>query len=85
VNATGAGATPAVTLAELHAGERAVVTGFVADDEHLLRKLLAIGLAPGDRLTLRRRWPVFVFDAGATSFAIDGELARRVTVQREPA
>ena len=79
------GAPPATTLAGLRAGERAIVTGFASDDENLLRKLLGIGLAPGDRVVLRRRWPVFVFDAGATTFAIDEKLASRVNVQRDPA
>ena len=70
-----------VTLADLRAGDRATVTGFVEGDEPLLRKLLALGLAPGDRIVLRRRWPVFVFELGPSSFAIDGVLAARVLVE----
>jgi len=70
-----------VTLAELRAGDRATVTGFTEGDDHALRKLLALGLAPGDQILLRRRWPVFVFDLGGSSFAIDATLAARVLVE----
>jgi Fe2+ transport system protein FeoA len=67
------------TLASLRAGAVAVVTGFAADDE-AMRKLLALGIVPGDRLRLRATWPAFVFELGATSYALDRELARAVQV-----
>lgn len=67
-------------LSEVRAGSVVVVTRLGEEDDQNLQKLLALGVVPGDRLRLRATRPVFVFDVGATSYAVDRELASRIFV-----
>jgi Fe2+ transport system protein FeoA len=45
-----------------------------------MRKLLALGVAPGDVLRVLSTWPAVVFEVGSTSIAIDDELASIILV-----
>jgi Fe2+ transport system protein FeoA len=69
----------------LLAGVNATVAGFVEGDDDAVRKILALGIVPGDELRLLSTWPAFVFELGSTSFAIDVELAERILVTAFPA
>ncbi len=68
------------TLAELPAGMNATVTGLVEGDDDALRKILSLGIVPGDELQVLSTWPTIVFELGSTSYALDVELARRIRV-----
>ena len=70
------------SLAELEKGAQATVTGFVEGDESAVRKILALGIAPGDELLVLAKFPSVIFELGSTSYAIDDELAGRILVSR---
>lgn len=69
-----------MTLAQLKKGSTATVTAFAESDPEAVRKLLSLGLVPGDRLLVLARWPAVVFEVGASCLALDAELASRVFV-----
>lgn len=68
------------SLIELRAGERGRIHSIDTENPAALKKLLALGLVPGDRIELVRQSPSVVFALGATQFAIDRELARRIQI-----
>ena len=68
------------TLASLKSGTLATVTGVVEDDEDAVRKILALGIVPGDEVLVLSTWPAVVFELGSTSYALDSELARQILV-----
>ena len=71
-----------VDVSELCAGEDAVVVRLDESDPLRLRKVLALGILPGVRLTLKRRSPCFVMQVGYSQFAVDTAGARSVFVRR---
>ncbi|MCC6672076.1 MAG: ferrous iron transport protein A [Planctomycetes bacterium] len=73
-----------VRLSELARGDTALVLGFVTSDEGAIRKLLALGLAPGDEIRVLATWPAFLLELGVNSYALDRELASHVLVARRP-
>lgn len=68
------------TLADIRSGVNVTVTGFVAGDEDAVRKILSLGIIPGDSLEVLATWPTVVFELGSTSYALDSELAGRILV-----
>ena len=72
------------TLADLRPGVNATVTSFVESDESILRKILSLGIVPGDDLLVLSSWPAVVFELGSTSYAIDTEIAKRIRVTTTP-
>ena len=68
------------TLAEMPRGMNATVTSFVEDDDAVLRKILSLGIAPGDEILVLATWPSIVFELGSTSYALDFEIAKRIRV-----
>ena len=71
------------TLAQLRRHARAIVVGFVEDDEESVRKLLAIGVVPGDHLVVLATFPACLFELGSASYAVDRELASKILVKLE--
>jgi len=71
------------TLANIRSGVNVTVTGFVDGDEGAVRKILALGIIPGDVLLVLAAWPAVVFEVGSTSYALDSELAGRILVTAE--
>jgi Fe2+ transport system protein FeoA len=71
---------PTVTLKSLKPGSTGRVTGFVGGEEEAMRKLLALGVTPGDVLHVLSGWPAIVFEVGSTSIALDDELAAIILV-----
>ena len=53
-----------------------------APDQVGYRRLFALGLVPGARITLLQRFPTFVFTVGHTTIAVDGEMAAGIRVLR---
>lgn len=68
------------TLADIRSGVNVTVTGFVDGDEDAVRKILSLGIIPGDVLEVLATWPTVVFEVGSTSYALDSELAGRILV-----
>jgi Fe2+ transport system protein FeoA len=68
------------TLADVGSGVNVTVTGFVPGDEDAVRKILSLGVIPGDVLRVLATWPAVVFEVGSTSYALDSELAGRILV-----
>jgi|SoiMethySBSTD1v2_1073268.scaffolds.fasta_scaffold1981691_2 Fe2+ transport system protein FeoA len=71
------------TLERLEKAATATVVGFVAGDEDAVRKLLALGIVPGDRLRVLARRPACLFEVGSARYALDRELAARVLVTED--
>lgn len=71
------------TLAALERLAVATVVGFVDGDEEAVRKLLALGVAPGDRVRVLASGHACLFEVGSARYALDRELASRVLVTRE--
>ncbi len=69
------------TLAELLPQVNATVTGFVSGDEEAVRKILSLGIVPGDHLKVLANYPAVVFELGSTSYALDNELAGQILVR----
>ncbi|RME08439.1 MAG: ferrous iron transport protein A [Anaerolineae bacterium] len=70
-----------VPLASLRVGQEGVVTVLAMRDEARLRKLMALGILPGARLRLVRRWPGYVFQIGFSQFAVDEDIAGAIYVR----
>ena len=71
-----------VALADMRAGESAVVAYLNSEDVADLRKLMAIGALPGTAVTLKQRFPSYLIELGNSQFAIDEEMARQIYVRR---
>ena len=74
---------PAVTpLGQLGIGETGTIAYLATEQEGDLQKFLAMGVHPGDPITLVRKTPSVVFRCGHSQFAVDRDLASQVYVRR---
>lgn len=71
--------TRALTL--LEPGQIAEVVELCPPDDTTLRKLVALGLLPGVRLTLLRRFPCYLLQLGHAQLAMDQQLASTILVR----
>jgi Fe2+ transport system protein FeoA len=71
-------ATP--SLADLRIGETAAIEKFL--DASQMRKFLALGILPGERVTIVKHHPAIVLRVGYSEFAFDRALASTVRVHR---
>jgi len=71
-----------LTLAEMRAGESAVIAYLHSEDVGDLRKLMAIGALPGAAVTLKQRFPSYLIELGNSQFAVDEQMARQIHVRR---
>ncbi len=67
-------------LTTVRAGTSVTVTGYTEGDEHAVRKILALGIIPGDRIEVLATYPAFLIEIGSAQYAIDSELAARILV-----
>jgi Fe2+ transport system protein FeoA len=65
----------------MRVGQSGEVVTLEAPDQAGFRRLFALGLVPGVRVTLLQRFPAYVFTAGRTVIAMDEEMARTVRVR----
>jgi DtxR family Mn-dependent transcriptional regulator len=74
------------SLADLEPGQAGVIAYLQAQRRDLLQRLLTMGALPGAPVSLRQRFPSFVFDLGQTQVAVDAETARDIYVRldRQP-
>jgi len=71
-----------VPLTEFKAGESGEIAYLSASDPKKMQKLMSMGVLPGNRLTLSRTYPTYIFKVGNSEFAVDEELAREIYVRR---
>ncbi len=70
-----------VSLNQLQPGQHARVESLDEENRDDLRKVLTLGILPGDEVELIRRSPSIVFAHGATQFALDARLAACIRVE----
>lgn len=70
-----------VPLDRLPPGRAALVRALQAADDDALLRLAGMGILPGARLEVIRRFPAFCVRMGGACYAIDRALARRILVE----
>ncbi len=68
-------------LCELQPDQRGQIAYIQMNNPKRLQKLMAMGVLPGVPITLLRRFPSFVFEAGYSQFAVDKEIAADIYVR----
>ncbi len=68
-------------LSHLHPGQSGVIAYIQMKNPNRLQKLMAMGVLPGERITLLRRMPSYVFQVGFSQFAVDEEIASDIYVR----
>jgi len=71
-----------VPLTELKAGESGEIAYILTEDDTKMRKLMAMGVLPGNRINLMQTFPSYIFRIGYSEFAIDTNLAREIHVRK---
>jgi Fe2+ transport system protein FeoA len=80
---SGASGDPLVQpLARLAAGDRARIVHLGPVEPDLLVRLSNLGFVPGTTVRLHQKRPATVVSIGATTLALDREIARRIFVRR---
>jgi DtxR family Mn-dependent transcriptional regulator len=69
-------------LTELSVQECGTIAYLHMTDQMQAQKLTAMGVLPGVPVTLLRRSPSFVFEAGYSQFAVDAQIAAAIYVRR---
>ncbi len=70
-------------LNELQAGQKGRIAYIHMHNPQRLQKLMAMGVLPGSAVTLIRRTPSVVFEAGYSQFAVDEDIASDIYVRLE--
>ncbi len=68
-------------LCDLHPGESGTIAYIQMNDPQRLQKLMAMGILPGEKITLLQRSPSYVFRVGFSQFAVDEEIAADIYVR----
>ena len=68
-------------LCELQPGQHGHIAYVQMNNPGHLQKLMAMGVLPQVPITLIRRFPSFVFEAGYSQFAVDEEIAANIYVR----
>jgi DtxR family Mn-dependent transcriptional regulator len=68
-------------LTELCAGDQGTIAYVNMSEPKHAQKLMAMGVLPGVPVTLLRRSPSFVFEAGYSQFAVDEQIAADIHVR----
>ena len=74
-----------VPMSDLRQGETGAIAYVSTGDSDKLKKLMAMGILPGESVTLERRYPSFVFMVGRSRFAVDHGMAEAIYVRRAAA
>ena len=69
-------------MSDLRQDEAGVIAYVSTGDSDKLKKLMAMGILPGEAVTLQRRYPSFVFMVGRSRFAVDQGMAEAIYVRR---
>ena len=68
-------------LCDLQPGQGGHIAYIQMHNPKRLQKLMAMGVLPGVTVSLLRRYPSFVFEAGFSQFAVDEEIAADISVR----
>lgn len=71
-----------VPLTELKSGEEGEIAYLQSGDDAKMRKLMALGVLPGNRIELIQTFPSYIFRVGFSEFAIDTAMAREIIVRK---
>jgi DtxR family Mn-dependent transcriptional regulator len=71
-----------VPMSNLRQGENGAIAYVQTGDSEKLKKLMAMGILPGEKITLERRYPSFVFNVGKSRYAVDEGMAEAIFVRR---
>lgn len=71
-----------VPMSKLRQGESGAIAYVHTGDSDKLKKLMALGILPGESVTLQRRYPSFVFTVGRSRYAVDEGMAEAIYVKR---
>lgn len=71
-----------VPMSNLRQGESGAIAYVHTGDSEKLKKLMALGILPGESITLQRRYPSFVFTVGRSRYAVDEGMAEAIYVKR---
>ncbi len=67
-------------LSELRKGQGGEIAYIHTTDRKMLKKIMAMGALPGLSITLRQRFPSYVFQIGESRFAVDKNVAEQIQV-----
>jgi DtxR family transcriptional regulator, Mn-dependent transcriptional regulator len=76
-----AGDVGVVPLTELKPGQEGEIAYLATRDAKKMQKLMSLGVLPGSRMRLSRRFPSFIFQVGNSEFAVDELLAREIFIR----
>jgi DtxR family Mn-dependent transcriptional regulator len=68
-------------LSEVKNGQTGKVTYILSEDHQKLKKLMAMGVLPGRKITLIQKSPSYVFSVGRTQIAVDKDIASSIYVR----
>jgi DtxR family Mn-dependent transcriptional regulator len=71
-----------VPLTELKSGDAGEIAYIQTEDDKKMQKLMAMGVLPGNRISLIQTFPSYIFRVGYSEFAIDTNMAREIFVRR---
>ncbi len=71
-------------LRDLAPGQGGSIAYIQLNHSSHVQKLMGMGVMPGAPITLRQRFPSFVFEAGYSQFAVDEEMASDIYVRLTP-
>jgi DtxR family transcriptional regulator, Mn-dependent transcriptional regulator len=71
-----------VPLTELKSGDEGDIAYILTEDSKKMQKLMAMGVLPGNRISLLQAFPSYIFRVGFSEFAIDSAMAREIFVRR---
>ncbi|HJV64528.1 MAG TPA: metal-dependent transcriptional regulator [Geomonas sp.] len=71
-----------VPLTELKSGDEGDIAYIQTEDSKKMQKLMAMGVLPGNRISLLQAFPSYIFRVGFSEFAIDSAMAREIFVRR---
>jgi len=70
-------------LTHLKPGETGTIAYIKAGDSKKLRKLMVMGVLPGNPIELNADFPSFVFSVGYSQYAVDTDMAETIIIKRE--
>lgn len=68
-------------LSELEPGQQGQIAYLQMSHPARLQKLMAMGVLPGGKISLVRRFPSFVFESGYSQFTVDEDIASAIYVR----
>jgi DtxR family Mn-dependent transcriptional regulator len=71
-----------VPLTEFKSGQEGEIAYILTEDNKKMQKLMAMGVLPGNKITLVQSFPSYIFRVGYSEFAIDTNLAREIFVRK---